>query len=124
MQQRAVAPAQTDHGLVDGLVAVRVQPHGGADDVGGLGPASREKAHFIHSVEELPVRGLEAVDLRNGAGDNDGHSVGHEIPLQGVANALLGQLAAQPFYVGVDSVFSGFFAFFLCHSCHQLRNIG
>ena len=47
-----------------------------------LGAAPRQQAHFIHGVQELAVGGLEAVDLRNGAGDDDAHGVGHIVLVQ------------------------------------------
>ena len=40
VQQRLVAPGEADHGLIDGGVAVGIEAHGLADDVGRLGPAA------------------------------------------------------------------------------------
>ena len=37
--------------------------------------------------EQLPVGGLEAVDLRNGPGDDDAHGIGHVVGLQRVGDA-------------------------------------
>ena len=81
MQQRLVALGQTDHGLVDSRIAVGVQAHGLAHNVGGLGTPSCQQTHLVHGVQELPVRGLEAVDLRDRPGDNDGHGIGHIVDL-------------------------------------------
>ena len=70
VQQRLVALGQTHHRLVDGLIAVGVETHGLTHDVGALGAAAGQQPHFIHGVQQLPVGGLEAVDLRNGAADD------------------------------------------------------
>ena len=81
VEQSAVALGEADHGLVNGPVAVGVELHGRADHVGGLGAACAEQLHLVHGVQQLPVGGLEAVDLRNGAGDDDAHGVGHIVDL-------------------------------------------
>ena len=81
MEQSAVALGEADHGLVNGPVTVGVELHGRADHVGGLGAACAEQLHLVHGVQQLPMGGLEAVDLRNGAGDDDAHGVGHIIDL-------------------------------------------
>ena len=94
-QQGAVAPGQTHHGLIDGGVAVGVELHGLADDVGALGARAGQKPHLVHGVQKFPVGGLEAVDLRDGAGDDDAHGVGHVVLFQGVGDGLFGGLAAQ-----------------------------
>ena len=101
MEQGSIALGEADHGVVDGAVAMGVEAHGLAHDVGGLGPGSGKEAHFIHGVEQLPVGGLEAVDLRNGPGEDDGHGVGHEIGFQGIGDRLLQHLGPQAEDVGV-----------------------
>ena len=49
--------------------------------------------------------GLEAVDLRDGPGDDDGHGVGHIVDLQGVRDGLLQGLAHKPHHVGGIDLF-------------------
>jgi len=55
VQQRLVALGQPHHRLIDGLVAVGVQPHGLAHDVGALRPPAGEQSHLIHGIQQLPV---------------------------------------------------------------------
>ena len=88
-QQALVAPAHPDHGVVDGGVAVGVQVHGGAHDVGGLGPRPLQQAHAVHGVQQLAVGRLEAVDLGQGPADDDAHGVGHIVGLQGAGDGVL-----------------------------------
>ena len=88
MQQRLVAAREAHHRLVDGGVAVRIQLHRLADDVGALGALSREQPHLVHGVEQLAVRGLEAVDLGDGARDDDAHGIGHVVLLDDVGDEL------------------------------------
>ena len=45
--------------------------------------------------------GLEAVDLRDGPGDDDRHGVGHVVQFQRLSNGLLQHLGVQPHHVGV-----------------------
>ena len=45
--------------------------------------------------------GLEAVDLRNGPGDDDAHGVGHVVGLQGVGDGLLHHRRLEAQDVGV-----------------------
>ena len=116
MQQRLIAPGQTDHGLIDGGVAVGVELHGLTDNVGGLGAAAGLQTHLVHGVQELPVGGLEAVDLRNGSGDNDRHGVGHVVQLQGLGNGLLRGGADETHHAVGVYFFLLFVFFFSCHS--------
>ena len=51
MQQRLVALGKTHHGLINGGVAVGVQAHGLADDVGGFRPSAGEQTHFVHGIQ-------------------------------------------------------------------------
>ena len=115
-QQRPVAPGEADHGVVNGRVAVGVQAHGLAHDVGGLGARSREEAHFVHGIEELPVGGLEAVDLRDGPGDDDAHGVGHVVGFQGVGDGLLDDSGVEAQDVGAAGLgLAGVGCFLLWH---------
>lgn len=61
------------------------------------------------------MRGLKAVDLRDGARDDDRHCVGHIIVLQRLGDALVGDVGAQPQNVGIALVFGFFGLFFLWH---------
>ena len=114
MQQRFVAARKAHHRLIDGLIAVGVEAHGLADDVGGFCPRAGQKAHFVHRIQELAVRRLEAVDLRDGARDDDRHGVGHVVRLERIADGLLHGRAAQPLHLRIDPLFC-FGFFFLCH---------
>ena len=115
VQQRLVAARQTHHRLIDGGVAVRVQLHRLADDVGGFGAGLCEKPHFVHGVQKLAVRRLEAVDLRDGTRDDDRHGVGHVVGLQRLTDRLLEHLCPQPHHIRVVMFFA-FRLFFLWHS--------
>ena len=113
-QQGAVAPGEAHHGVVDGGVAVGVEAHGLAHDVGGLGPGSRQQTHLVHGVQQLAVGGLEPVDLRNGPGDNDAHGVGHVVGLQRVGDGLFHHRRVKADDVGrvyLMLVVVGFFLF-------------
>ena len=100
-QQGAVALGKAHHGIVDGGIAVGVQSHGLAHDVGGLGPSPRQKPHLVHGVEELSVGGFEAVDLRDGPGNDDAHGVGHIVEFQRVGDGLLHHRRMEPHDVGI-----------------------
>ena len=93
MQQGAVSPCETHHSSVDSLISVGVQLHCLTDDVGGLGSAlvlaAAQQSHGVHRVQQLAVRGLEAVDLRQRAGDYDAHCVGHIVFHQRINDVLL-----------------------------------
>ena len=92
MQQGLVAAGKAHHGVVDGGVAVGVQLHGLAHDIGAFGAGGAQQAHFIHGVKQLAVGGLKAVNLRDGPGHDDAHGVGHKVLAQGVADVLLDNL--------------------------------
>ena len=116
MQQRFVAPCQTHHGLVNGRIAMGVQPHGLTHNVCRLGPSAGEQPHLIHGVQQLPVRGLEAVNLRDGTGHNHGHCIGHIIEFQRFRNGLLGGGTNQAHNaIGIHFFLFFGFLFFLCH---------
>ena len=115
VQQGFVALGKAHHGFIDGLVAVGVEAHGLAHDIGGLGAPAGQKAHLIHGIEELSVGGLEAVDLRDGAGHDNAHGVGHIVAVQRFRNRLMDHLAVEAHHIGVDGVLGGQFRFFLSH---------
>ena len=114
-QQRAVALRETDHGLVDRSVAVRVEAHGLADDVGRFRAPAREQIHLVHRVQQLAVAGLEAVDLRDRARDNDAHRIRHIVLLQRLGDGLGDDLRLEPDDVGVHG-FLDFRCFFSRHN--------
>ena len=120
-QQSAVALGETHHRIVDGGVAVGIQTHGLAHDVGGLRPRSRQQTHFIHGVEQLAVGGLEAVDLRDGPGDDDAHGVGHIVGLQRVGDGLLHHRRPEAHDVGVIGWMPGSFRLLLFR--HNKRSL-
>ena len=120
-QQSAVALGETHHGIVNGGVAVGVQAHGLAHDVGRLGPPAGQQPHFVHGVEQLAVRGLEAVDLRDGAGDDDAHGVGHIVGLQRVGDGLLHHRRPEAHDVGVVDWMPGSFRLLLFR--HSKRSL-
>jgi len=116
VQQGLVALGQADHGLVDGLVAVGVQAHGLAHDIGALGAAAGQQAHLVHGVQQLSVGGLEAVDLRDGAADDDRHGVGHIVLVQRGGDGLLHHRTPQAHHVGIARVpYFFFLGFLFCH---------
>ena len=118
-QQALVAPAHADHGVIDGGVAVGVQVHGAAHDVRRLGARALDQAHLIHRIQQLAVGGLEAVDLRQGAADDDAHGVGHIVRFQRAGDGVFQHTAGVQYLnalaqLGADRL-CGFFARFLCH---------
>ena len=65
-----------------------IQLHGAPHNVGALNKAAGKQLHIVHRVKQLAVGGLKAVDLRQGAGEDHAHGVGHIVALQGVHNGL------------------------------------
>jgi|GEM_PF-3562504 len=116
-EQGLVARGEAHHRLVDGGVAVGVELHGLAHDVGALLALALEQAHLVHGVEQLAVRGLEAVDLRERTRDVDAHGVGHVVGLERLRDGLLGYLGVQANDVlGVDLLLLGLcLCLLLCH---------
>ena len=88
-QQAFVAAAHAHHGVVDGGVAVGIQVHGAAHDVGRLGAGALEQTHLVHGVQQLAVRRLETIDLRQRAADDDAHGVGHIVGFQRAGDGVL-----------------------------------
>ena len=93
MQKRLIPARQADHRVIDGGVAVRVQPHGLADDIGAFRACGAQKAHLIHRIEQLAVAGFEAVDLRNRAAEDHAHRIGHVVLFEGIDNRLFNDAA-------------------------------
>ena len=105
-EQRLVAGCQTHHRLVDRGIAVRVELHGLAHDVGALLALALEQTHLVHGVEQLAVRGLKAVNLGERTRDVDAHGVGHVVDLERLRDRLVGDLGVQADDVlGVDLLF-------------------
>ena len=88
-QQRLVAARQAHHSLVNGRIAVRVELHGRADNVRGLGAVAVQQPHLVHGVQQLAVRRLKAVDLRDRARHNNAHRIRHIVLAQRVRDALI-----------------------------------
>ena len=88
MQQRLVALSHAHHRLIDRLIAVGMQLHHLSDRVGRLDPSPGQQTHLIHGKENLAVGGLKAVDLGNGAGNNDAHRIGHVVADQRFGDRL------------------------------------
>ena len=116
-EQRLVAGCQAHHRLVDRGIAVRVELHGLAHDVGALLALALEQTHLVHGVEQLAVRGLKAVDLGERTRDVDAHGVGHVVDLERLRDRLVGDLGVQADDVlGVDLLFLWLvLRLFLCH---------
>ena len=114
-EQRAVPLGKTHHGFVDRSVTVGVQTHRLSDDVGGFCASAAQQVHLIHRVQQLPVAGLEAVNLRDCAGDNDAHGVRHVVLLQRFGDGLGDHLRLQADHVGVVCFFR-FLSFLSRHS--------
>ena len=95
MQQGLIVSCKTDHGLINGRITVGIQLHGLAHNVGRLGALAGKQTHFVHGIEQFPVRGLEAVNLRNGSGHNNGHGIGHVVKLQRLGDGLFGSAAHE-----------------------------
>ena len=97
-QQALVAPAHAHHRVVDGGVAVGVEVHGAAHDIGRLGAGALDEAHLIHRIQQLAVGGLETVDLRQGAADDDTHSVGHIVRFQRAGDGVFQHAASVQYF--------------------------
>jgi len=116
MQQRLIALGKTHHGLINGGIAVGVQAHGLADNIGGFRPSTGEQTHFVHGVQQLAVRRLEAIDLRNCPGNDHRHGIGHVVHVKRLCNRLIDHRAAQAHHIRPCRPMDGaFFCFFLCH---------
>ena len=93
-----------------------VQLHGLPYHIGRFGSVALQKPHQIHGIQKLSMRGLEAVNLRDGTGHNHGHCIGHIIEFQRFRNGLLGGGANQAHNaIGIHFFLFFGFLFFLCH---------
>ena len=54
-QQSFISLGQTDHGIVDGLIAMRIEFHGLSHYIGRFGTVTAQQAHFIHGIQQFPV---------------------------------------------------------------------
>ena len=111
VEQRLVISRQTHHRVVNGGVAVGIELHRLTHNVGTLGAVARQKPHLIHRIEQLSVRWLEAVDLRDGTGDDDAHRVGHIVFLYRFGDRLWAGGRVHDFLLFVSLAFLG--------SCHR-----
>ena len=88
---------ESDDGVADRLVAVRVVVHRVADDVGDLVVAA--VVHFLHGVQDAALDGLEAVvEVRHGALEDDVAGVIEEIV--GIHRSKRGMLVRVVRHVG------------------------
>ena len=94
-QQALVAAAHAHHGVVDGGVAVGVQVHGAAHDVGAFGAGAFQQAHAVHGIQQFAVGGLEAVNFRQRAGNNNAHGVRHVVCFQRIGNGAFDDLTGR-----------------------------
>ena len=95
-QQSTVAAAHTDHRIIDGALAVGIQLHGLTHHIGRFGAAAGEQIHLVHGIQQLAVRWLKAVDLRQSAGYDDAHGIGHEVFREGLCNAFFRKVHIVP----------------------------
>ena len=123
-QQALVAPAHAHHGIVDGGITVGVQVHGAAHDVGRLGAGTLQQPHAVHGVQQLAVGGLEAIDLGQGAGDDDAHRVGHIVGLQRAGDGIFQHTARVQDLNAVAQLradrLGRFFGCSFCHFCSSI----
>ena len=94
-EQTLVGAAHAHHRVIDGCIAVGVQVHRAADDVGALGTVALQQAHAVHRVEQLAVGRLEAVDLRQRAGNDNTHRIGHIVGFQRVGDGRFQHLTRR-----------------------------
>ena len=118
VQKRLVAAGKTHHRVVNRTVAMRVQLHRLTDDVRAFRARRAEQVHFVHRIEKLSVRGLKAVNLRDGTGHNHAHRIRHVVLPQRVVDVLrLNFTRARNKALHLRRIFS----FRLFFSCHALR---
>ena len=87
---------------------MRIEAHSLTYNIGALGTSAVEQSHFIHSIKELAVRGLETVNFRNCTRDDNAHNIGHIVFFNRFGNGLLNYRSVNDF----------FFLIFLL-SCHS-----
>ena len=93
VQQRFVSARQSHHRFIDCHITVWIQLHGGADHIGRFGPCTGQQSHLIHGVQQLAMRGLEAVYFGDRPGYDDTHRVGHIVFFQRIGDLLIDHLA-------------------------------
>ena len=113
-QQSLIACGKTHHSFINGRVAMGVQLHGLAHDIGALGASAGQKTHLEHGVQQLAMGGLETINLRDGPGDNDAHGIGHVVGLQGFGDGLFQHLGPQAHHIGIVVILL-FLGFLLSH---------
>lgn len=92
MQQRLIASRHAHHCLIDRLIAMWIQFHRLTNDIGGFRAGAGLQAHFIHRVQQFPMRRLKPIYFRDGAGNDDAHRIWHIILLERVRYDFLGQV--------------------------------
>ena len=99
MQKRRISAGQAHHRFVNRSVTVRVELHGLSHDIRTFGTRSGQKSHFVHREKELAVRGLESVDLGDGARDDDAHHVRHIVLFDRLGNRLINNGRVYDFFL-------------------------
>jgi hypothetical protein len=98
---------------------VRVKAHCLTYYVGGFCSRARQQPHFVHGVQEFAVRGFEAVDFGQGAGNDYAHGVGHIVFFEGFDYVFFVYFACA-FDVGGD--FGKFWFFCIFHGFSLIGN--
>ena len=118
-QQAFVAAAHAHHGVVDGGIAVGVQVHGAAHDVGAFGAGAFQQAHAVHGIQQFAVGGLEAVNFRQRTGNNNAHGVRHVVCFQRIGNGAFDDLTGREDLDVIAQLRAGRGGFlFGCFFCH------
>ena len=118
-QQAFVGTAHTHHGVVDGGITVGVQVHGAAHDVGAFGAGAFQQAHAVHGIQQFAVGGLEAVNFRQRAGNNNAHGVRHVVCFQRIGNGAFDDLTGREDLDVIAQLRAGRGGFlFGCFFCH------
>ena len=118
-QQAFVGTAHTHHGVVNGGIAVGVQVHGAAHDVGAFGAGAFQQAHAVHGIQQFAVGGLEAVNFRQRAGNNNAHGVRHVVCFQCIGNGAFDDLTGREDLDVIAQLRAGRGGFlFGCFFCH------
>ena len=68
---------------------------------------------LIHRIQQLAVGGLEAVDLRQGAADDDAHGVGHIVRFQRAGDGVFQHTAGVQYLNALAQLGRTGFAVFL-----------
>ncbi len=96
-----------------------VQVHGAAHDVGAFGAGAFQQAHAVHGIQQFAVGGLEAVNFRQRAGNNNAHGVRHVVCFQRIGNGAFDDLTGREDLDVIAQLRAGRGGFlFGCFFCH------